>query len=120
MVGIRPCADFLPNGYCQPVGKVKGMNKSLEVSVKYLAKTIVDPANATIIVANSGREEGAKRLVELIQQNEKPKEVISTSVGQLSGANIGPGLVAAFYFGASISEGCEKEKALFADIVAGK
>jgi fatty acid-binding protein DegV len=51
MVGIRPLADFQSNGFCQVLGKVKGMNHALEVGAEYVKRSIASPANATIIVA---------------------------------------------------------------------
>jgi len=119
MVGIRPLADFQSNGFCQPLGKVKGMNHALEVGAEYVKRSIVDPANATIIVAHSFRHDEAERYLGLLKEKVNPKALYLTSVGQISGANVGPGLVAAFYFGKSISEGDAEESALLAAIIKG-
>lgn len=119
MVGIRPLADFQSNGFCQPLGKVKGMNHALDVSTEYVKRSIADPANATIIVAHSFRHDEAERFVNLLKEKVNPKAIYLTSIGQISGANVGPGLVAAFYFGAPISEKNQAETALLESIIKG-
>jgi DegV family protein with EDD domain len=117
MVGIRPLADFQKNGYCGVLGKTKGENHALEVGVKYVEKTITDPNSSTILVCHSNRPEEAKHYAELLTAALKPAALHIQSVGQISGANIGPGLVAAFYFGAPISEDLAREKALLAELL---
>jgi hypothetical protein len=54
-----------------------------------------------------------------LKEKVNPKALYLTSVGQISGANIGPGLVAAFYFGEPISEGNKDETALLENIIKG-
>jgi DegV family protein with EDD domain len=120
MVGIRPLADFQPNGYCEVLGKTKGMAHSLEVSLQYIKQTIVDPEKSTVIISHSNRQKEGDLFAKMIEKDIKPKEVILTSVGQISGANVGPGLVVAFYFGNPISTGCEKERAILAGILGNK
>jgi DegV family protein with EDD domain len=119
MVGIRPLADFQSNGFCQPLGKVKGMNHALDVSAEYVKRTIDHPEEATIIVAHSFRHDEAERYVALLKEKVNPKAIYLTSVGQISGANVGPGLVAAFYFGEPISEGNKTETAMLETIIKG-
>jgi DegV family protein with EDD domain len=119
MVGIRPLADFQKNGFCQPLGKVKGMNHALETSVLYVQRSIENPKTTSIIVAHSDRKAEAVKYAALLQEKIHPQALYLTSVGQISGANIGPGLVAAFYFGDAISEGDEKEKKLLEAILKG-
>jgi DegV family protein with EDD domain len=117
MVGIRPLADFQANGFCQPIGKIKGLNAALEATVKYVKATISDAENATIVVSHSNRPEAAKKLVEMIRKEIHPKEIVFTEIGQITGANLGPGLCAAFYYGEEVSPACEKEKAVMAQIL---
>lgn len=120
MVGIRPLADFQPNGFCQPIGKVKGMNKALETAAEYVAMTIKDPKDSIVIVAHSFRKKEAEAFIGLLEDKVGPKRIILTSVGQISGASIGPGLIAAFYFGKPISQGCIEEKAVLDNIIKGQ
>jgi DegV family protein with EDD domain len=117
MVGIRPLADFQSNGFCQPIGKIKGLNAALEATVNYVKETITDANKATIVVSHSNRPDAARKLVEMIKKEIHPKEVILTEIGQITGANLGPGLCAAFYYGEEVSKDCEKEKAVMAKIL---
>ena len=111
MVGVRPMADFYPNGFASVIGKVKGEKNALGVAVKYINKTIRN--NKYIIIADSNRVTEADYYEEIIRKDVKADNIIRTSVGQVSGANIGPGLVAAFYFGDEVTSDSEKEKKIF-------
>jgi fatty acid-binding protein DegV len=95
------------------------MNHALDVGAEYVKRSIVDPEKATIIIAHSFRHEEAERYLALIKEKVNPKALYLVSVGQISGANIGPGLVAAFYFGNPISKDCKDEEALLASIIKG-
>lgn len=117
LIGIKPLADFNTEGMSTVVGKAKGYNQAFDATIKYIKETIVNPSEQIIFVAHSNREEHAKKLAELIDKNIKPKEIIINSVGKLCGANIGPGLIAAFYLGNPISEGCVKESELMEGIL---
>ena len=115
MVGVRPMADFHPNGFASVVGNVKGEKKALGVAVKYINKTIKD--NKYIIIADSNRNSEADFYEGCIKENIKVEKLIRTSVGQVSGANVGPGLVAAFYFGDEVTADSELEKKILAECI---
>lgn len=118
LVGVNPMADFNKKGLSEVLGKVKGKKVAFETTLKYMEKTIINPSEQIIFVAHSNRGEHAKVLAEQIKEKFNPKEIIINSVGMACGASIGPGLCAAFYYGAPISENNEKEKAIFNEITA--
>ena len=120
LIGVNPLADFNRNGMSEVLGKAKGKKAALEITLKYIEKTIVNPSEQIIFIAHSIREEVAKVLAEQIKEKFNPKEIIINTVGMSCGANIGPGLVAAFYLGEEISENNEKEKAIIAEIMNAK
>lgn len=120
LVGVNPLADFNRNGLSEVLAKAKGKKSALNVTLKYIEKTIVNPEEQIIFIAHSNRKEIAKVLAEQIKEKFNPKEVIINNVGMSCGANIGPGLCAAFYLGEEISENNIKEKAIITEIMNAK
>ena len=105
VIGVKPIADFnMDTGMFQVIGKARGASRALLAVVEYIRQTIEDPQEQIIFVANSLRDEYAHKLAALIEEQIGPKEIIFNSIGQACGANIGPGLVTAFYFGKPLSE----------------
>ena len=120
LVGVEPMADFSSNGLCTVIGKGKGKKKSLDAAVSYLQKLAIDPKNQVLFLAHSLREKEAEYFKKVIEEKVGPKEVIVSSVDMVCGANIGPGLVAVFFYGQKISEDLSTEKAVLADCLQGK
>ena len=120
LAGVEPMADFSSNGLCSVIGKGKGKKKSLDAAVSYLLKLAINPKDQIIFVAHSLREQEALYLKKAIEDRVGPKEVILSSVDMMCGANIGPGLVACFFYGEEISEDLSKEKQTLAACLQGK
>ena len=116
--GVKPMGDCNADGYTTVLTKVKGINKALATTVRYVKETSVDIENSTVLVAHSDREIYAKTLKEMIEKELHPKEVLLTDVFCGCGANVGPGMVAVYYLGTPISEDMENEKAVMAAITA--
>jgi fatty acid-binding protein DegV len=104
LVGVKPMGDFDADGMATVMAKVKGYDKAYKVIVEYVGKTIVDAEEQIVIVAHTLRETQAKTLAGLIAERIRPKEVIISDVYPASGVNIGPGLLAAYYFGDQITD----------------
>ena len=120
LVGVNPMADFNEKGVSEVLAKFKGKKAALDGVIKYMQGTIVDPEDQIIFVAHSNRPEAAEKLAAMIEKQFHPKEIIMNTVGMACGANIGPGLCAAFYQGKPVSPGMEEEKALMASITDKK
>ncbi len=120
LVGVEPMADFSANGLCSVIGKGKGKKKSLDAAVSYLQKLAIDPENQVLFLAHSLREKEAEYFKAAIEEKVGPKEIILSSVDMVCGANIGPGLVAVFFYGERISDDLSKEKAVLAECLQGK
>lgn len=115
--GVKPMGDCNADGYTTIIVKVKGINKALDATVQYVAKTAVDIRDQYVIVAHSNREQYANILKEKIETELGPKKVFVTDVFCGCGANIGPGMVGVFYLGEKISEDMVKEKEAMNSIV---
>ena len=120
LVGVEPMADFSSNGLCTVIGKGKGKKKSLDAAVSYLQKLAINPKDQVLFLAHSLREKEAEYFKKVIEERVGPKEVIVSSVDMVCGANIGPGLVAVFFYGQKITEDLSAEKAVLADCLQGK
>lgn len=118
LVGVNPMADFNREGRASVLGKAKGKSAALQATVDYMRRTIREPEQQVIFIAHSNREAAAQRLAQMIREAFSPKEIIITPVGMSCGASIGPGLCAAFYVGAPISEDGEKERGIMAEILS--
>ncbi|MBQ7729247.1 MAG: DegV family protein, partial [Spirochaetales bacterium] len=82
----------------------------------YLEKTIVDPKDHIIIVAHTNREKQAMEFKAMIEERIKPGKILLTTVFPSCGVNIGPGLMAAYYYGKPVTQNLEEEKKLFAEL----
>lgn len=110
LVGIRPLGDFQRDGLTSVLGKAKGENAALKAAIKYIKLTAVNPEEQTMIIANSYRQEEAEKYEKMIREEINPKEIIMVSIGQQTGANVGPGLCACFYEGNEVLEDMAAEK----------
>jgi len=104
LVGIKPMGDFDSDGMVTVLAKAKGFDKAYKMIIEYIKKTIVNPEEQIIIVAQTLREKQAAVLAELIKEQIKPKELIMSDIYPANGVNVGPGLMAAYYFGTPISD----------------
>ena len=117
LIGIKPLADFDPNGKVTVIGKTKGEKSAFNAIISYIKETIINPTEQIILIAETIRKENAIRLKELIESEIKPKEVIITSVFPSCGINVGPGLCAAYYFGKKTSIDLKEETELMQKIL---
>lgn len=116
LVGIKPLADFNSKGLSHVIGKTRGYTNLYNCIIGYMKKTIINPEKQIIFVAHTARTKEAEKLKKMIEKEFKPKECIITWAGQNCGTSIGPGLIAAFYYGKEISENMEEEKKIIAEL----
>ena len=116
LVGVKPMADFNGHGLSEVIAKVKGLKNAFQVTIDYMKKTIVNPDQQVVFIAQSLRKEQVQVLADMVKEQIKPKEIIITPVDMSSGANIGPGLMACFYYGKQISNDLVEEKAIMAEL----
>ena len=117
LIGIKPLGDFDSTGKTTILGKVKGDKVAIETIIKYMEKTIENPEDQIIFVASTNRDKQALELKQRIEERFNPKEVLLTTVYPICSINIGPGLMAAYYFGTPISDDLEAEKKIMDEII---
>ena len=108
--------DFNKNGLTTVLTKVLGTKKAVDTTVEYVRRTIVNPEEQLIFIANTDRRKNAELIRDKLLQTIKVKEVILIDCGPTSGINVGPGLAAVFYFGTEISNNNEAEQKLMNEI----
>ena len=117
LAGIEPMADFSESGLSEVIGKAKGKKKGLAATVEYVKALIDRPEDHVLFVCHSVRPKEAEWLKQAIVEAVHPKKIIVTSVDQSSGANMGPGLAAAFFYGSPLSKDLADEKSLMTKIL---
>ena len=120
MIGIKPLAEFSYQGLPSVLGKVKGDQAFYDACLEYIEKTIRDPKDQIIFIAQTARMKQAIELKKRIEEKFEPKEVIINDVHPQNGINIGPGLCAAYYFGTEISKDLSIEKEYVTQIINKK
>ena len=120
MVGIKPMADFdNETGKSIVIGKARGNKKFLKALPEYVKQTIGSAHGKVFIVTHSNREKVAKEVERIIKETFNPENILFVSLGQLNGANVGPGLCAVFYAGDEpTSPNCDREKEILEKILA--
>ena len=119
MIGVKPMADLCnETGLSQVIGKARGYKQVMKVFPKYIQRTIGDYRNKAFVITYSAREKQALEMKRIIEETFRPEHLIFVPMGQSTGANVGPGLAAAFYAGdEKVSENCEKEKAILEELL---
>lgn len=108
--GVKPMGDCSPEGYVSVLAKVKGINKALDVTVRYVSEMASDPAENYVIISHSDREAYAEKLKGMIENAIHPKKIFVTDVFCSCGANIGPGMISVYFMGDPISKDLVAEK----------
>lgn len=109
LAGIKPIGEFDYNGLTTVIGKAKGAKKAYPALLSYIEETIENPEEQIIFVAQTNRLPQAQQYKKMIEEKFRPKAVYLTDVFPANGINVGPGLMAAYYFGKPISEGLKTE-----------
>ena len=120
LAGIKPLGEFDNTGLTTVIGKVKGEKAAYSVLLDYIEQHIENPKDQIIMIATSTRHKQAQYYKEQIEARFSPKAVYVVDVFPNSGINVGPGLMAAYYFGKPISDGLVEEKKAIAEIINKK
>ncbi len=117
LINIKPMADFDGTGVSLVIGKTKGYPNLLKGTIEYMKRTGEDLTNQRIFVCCTNRKSQATQLTALIQDTFHPAEIVETFVNKSNGANIGPGMLVAFYLGKEVADDLSDVKEVVADIV---
>lgn len=119
LAGVKPIGEFDYNGMTTVLGKAKGAKKAYEILLGYMEKTIEDPEDQIIFIAQTNRLPQAEQYKQMIEEKFHPKAVYINDVHPLCGINVGPGLMAAYYVGKPISKDLSEERAIIEALSGG-
>ena len=117
LIGIKALGEFNEVGLTSVVGKAVGEAKAFNAMIKYIEKEIVNPEEQVILILHSSREKQALKYKELIEEKFHPKKIYLSEIGVMSGINVGPGLISAYFIGKEISSDLSKETKLMEEIL---
>ncbi len=117
--GVKPMGDCNRDGYVSVLTKAKGINKALDLTVKYTQRAAKDIKDQYMLISHSNRPEYAEKLKALIENELEPKKVFLSDVFSGCGTNIGPGMVAVYFLGEEISEDLSAEKNIMTALLNG-
>lgn len=120
LAGVKPIGEFDYNGLTTVLGKATGAKAAYEVLLKYMEKTIEDPEDQIIMIAETFRFPQAEVYKTMIEERFHPKAVYIQDVYASCGVNVGPGLMAAYYIGKPISKDLSEERAIIEEALAEK
>lgn len=100
LLNIKPVliADASPNAKLVSSSKERGKKKAIDSIVATFKKRVDDPANTTVAIAHADCEQDAQRLEELLREC-GVKDIIVEYYDLCTGAHVGPGAIAMFYYG---------------------
>ena len=118
LIGVKPIGEFDYNGMTTVIGKGKGEEKTMSILLDYMAAHIENPENQFIFIATSNEHKQAEKYKDLIVERFHPKGAYVCDVYSNCGINVGPGLMAAYYYGKPISKGLVEEQKVMKELLA--
>ena len=123
MAGVKPMADFSnETGMPCVLSNARGYKAAYKWTEMYLNHYLdKNEEKPLIVIVHSIREEQMKEYEKIAQRVAPNAEIICCRMGQSNGVNVGPGLIAAFFFGEKpVSKDCEEERKTFLDFSSKK
>ena len=122
MAGVKPMADFSnETGMPCVLGNARGYKAGYKVADEFLKALLSKQEPQVMICVHSIREEQCDEFVKIAKANAPEATVLKCRMGQSNGVNVGPGLIALFFFSDNpVSKDCEEERKLLASILSKK
>ena len=99
VLNIKPLLWGDPTGHIVACGKYRGRKKVIDAIVELYRTRAVDAQNQRVAISHGDCPEEAEALAERICEICKPKELIICPHEPFTGAHVGPGMLALFFFG---------------------
>lgn len=99
VLGIKPLLKGSEEGTIIPCDKVRGRRRVIAAMAERYAALVQDAKEHFVGISHADCPAEAETLAELIRQKAAPKELILTHHEPATGAHIGPGALALFFFG---------------------
>ena len=96
---IKPLLKGDTEGKIVCFGQVRGRRKSIEMIAEQYDRYVEQAGEQTIGIAHADCPEDAEALIELLNRNHPPKNIINACYEPMTGAHVGPGALALFFYG---------------------
>ena len=99
MLQIKPMLRGDESGKIVVCGKIRGRKRAIAELTEIYAKKAVNPAAQRVAISHGDCLEEAQKLADKIREIASPRELILSMHEPLTGAHVGPGMLALFFFG---------------------
>ncbi len=96
---IKPLLKGNEEGKIVAFAKIRGRKKSIEALAERYANEVREPEKQLVCIAHSACKEDAEYLAELVRKSKAPKDILIVDYEPVTGAHVGPGALALFFFG---------------------
>lgn len=99
VLNIKPLLWGDPTGHIVALQKCRGRKKAIDAIVELYRKRAIDPENRRVAISHGDCPEEAEMLAKRVCEIAQPKELIIVPHEPFTGAHVGPGMLALFFFG---------------------
>lgn len=99
LLNIKPLLKGNENGQIVSFDKVRGSKKAMYALAAKYNELVVNPENQIVGIAHANNPEDTQLLIDLINKDNPPKEILSVCYEPVTGSHVGPGTVALFFLG---------------------
>ena len=94
---IKPLLKGNEEGKIVAFAKIRGRKKAIEELAERYDEYVVDAEKQTVGIAHADCPEDARRLIDLLNRNHPPTEILSVCYEPVTGSHVGPGTLALFF-----------------------
>ena len=99
VLNIKPLLKGDTNGKIVAFRKVRGRRRSIEAIADSYDRLVENAGEQLIGIAQAGCREDAEALCALLRRNNPPRNILTVEYEPVTGAHVGPGALALFFFG---------------------
>ena len=99
VLNIKPILYGTEDGHIVACGKVRGRKKAIDALVEKYAQKQLDAENRLVAISHGDCLEDAQLLAEKVKAVATPKQLVIVPHEPFSGAHVGPGMLALFFYG---------------------
>lgn len=99
ILNIKPLLWGDPTGHIVALSKCRGRKKAIDAIVEIYRKRAINAQNQRVAISHGDCLEEAEELARRVCEICKPKELIICPHEPFTGAHVGPGMLALFFFG---------------------
>lgn len=97
VLNIKPILTITPEGTIELAEKVRSTKKALQTMVNKAKERNIDLSNKRVAVVHTWDAKAVPELMELVQQELAPQEIVEGLIGPTIGTHAGPGGIALFF-----------------------